>query len=82
LSFQRLVIGSLLIFLGLILVFIAIAIAIPGSITKGFGIIIIGPVPLILSDGISAILIISVLLVAIFIIVLLLLLRGYTMARQ
>jgi len=82
LSLQGLVIGSLLIFLGLILVFIAIAIAIPGSMTKGFGIIIIGPIPLILSDGISTILIISALLIAVLVIVLLLWLRGYTMARQ
>ncbi|HWQ17081.1 MAG TPA: hypothetical protein VNL13_04520 [Sulfolobales archaeon] len=81
-SLQRLVIGSLLIFLGLILLFIAIAIATPGSISKGFGIIIIGPIPLVLSDGASVILIISALLVAILIITLLLLLRGYTTAKQ
>ena len=81
-SLQRLVIGSLLIFLGLILVFIAIAIAIPGSISKGFGIIIIGPIPLVFSDGASVILIVSALLAAILIITLLLLLRGYTTARQ
>lgn len=79
-SAQRSIAGVLLIFLGVFLVFIALAIFLLGSGAKGFGIIIIGPVPILVSGGVEAVLIltaISILVIVIIAIFILTILRRY-----
>lgn len=59
--------GVLLIFLGFVLILIAISIAVIGSGARGVGIVVIGPIPIILSGGTDAMIIMLAVMVAILI---------------
>lgn len=78
-SLQRSLIGVFFLVIGVILIFMAIAMVILGTSVRGsgIGIIIIGPIPLVLSGGADAILIITAISIIIIIAFFLLILRRY-----
>lgn len=50
----RLLIGVLLLFIGIVIILVAVSLMLYGSGVRGFGFILIGPVPLIIGGGAEA----------------------------
>lgn len=79
-SLQRTMAGFFIILLGVFLILLALSITLLGSSARGFGIIIIGPIPIVLSGGADAITILSLIVIAVLSVLILLALLPFIKA--